>query len=423
MKKVLKLIASFYTRRTFSTFFINSARICIKPINQRYHSNLSWIKLPHSSASKNFKNLREAINVIHTSAKSRIKCDAVELSRVEQLLSEATEPLNIISFSKFLYSLRIYEFNEVKNILPLLSNRCSKLKQSFDAQAVGNTLYGLQNMSSDSSEVRAVLRELGKKIAECTEPLDAQAVGNALYGLQNMNSDSSEVRAVLRELGKKIAECTEPLSAQAVGNAFTGIQQLTIDGDLKNFVITSLNQISEYDRDCSFGDICTLYQSLALLDENSNFISLLKELSLYGKFIEQKKRLLELLYNHEKKRDQEGMAMSKSEQKYFLLAKRALDTYPELTLSNNEFLYGFEVDIIVRKQIGNQTPRILVIEVDGPSHRTNLASKRFDDLRDTHLTKEYGVIVERWELVVTDKLKSENIIKKFKESFDNFLKE
>ena len=80
------------------------------------------------------------------------------------------------------------------------------------------------------------------------------------------------------------------------------------------------------------------------------------------------------------------------------------------------------MDIIVRKQIGNQTPRILVIEVDGPSHRRKLTSKRFDILRDAHLAKEYGVIVERWELVVTDKLKSENIINKFRESFDNFLK-
>jgi hypothetical protein len=51
-----------------------------------------------------------------------------------------------------------------------------------------------------------------------------------------------------------------------------------------------------------------------------------------------------------------------------------------------------------------------------------LTSKRFDGLRDAHFAKEYGVIVERWELVVADKLKSENIINKFRESFDNFLK-
>ena len=117
MKNLLKLFANFYTQRAFPTFFINNARIYVKSINQRYHSNLSRIKLPDRSASKTFKNLREAINVIHTSAKSRIKFGAVELSRVGQLLSEATEPLDIISFSKILYALRIYEFNEVKNVL------------------------------------------------------------------------------------------------------------------------------------------------------------------------------------------------------------------------------------------------------------------------------------------------------------------
>jgi hypothetical protein len=238
-----------------------------------------------------------------------------------------------------------------------------------------------------------------------------------------MNSDSSEVRVVLRELGKKIGECKEQLNAQSIGNALYGIRQLIIEGDLISFVITCLNQLSEYDRDCSFEDIRVLYQSLALLDDNNNFIISLKELFLYGKYIEQKQRLLDLLNNHEKKRDHEGAAMSKSEEKYLLLAKEALsDSYPELTLSNNEFLYGFEVDIIIRKKIGNQSPRMLVIEVDGPSHRRELASKRFDILRDAHFAKEYGVIVERWELVVTNKLKSENIINKFRESFDNFSK-
>jgi hypothetical protein len=153
-------------------------------------------------------------------------------------------------------------------------------------------------------------------------------------------------------------------------------------------------------------------------------MSSLKELSLYYKLIDQKQRLLELLNNHEKKRDHEGVPMSKSEEKYFLLAKRALsDSYPELTLSNNEFLHGFEVDILVRKHIGNKICRMLVIEIDGPSHRRKLTSKSFDKLRDAHLAKEYGVVVERWELVETDKLTSEGIIKKFRERFDSFSKE
>ena len=465
MSNLLKSFASFYTQRIFINSFVNNARINIKFRQLRFYSDSNRINLPYSrSSSKQFKNLPEAVNALFTSSKSGTEFSTVQLTQFEQLLSEAPKPLDMVSFSKCLYSFRIYKSVDVNKIILNLARQCSKLKQSFGSQAVGNTLYGLQNMSCDSSEVRALLKELTKKIAECTEPLRAQHVGNSLYGLQNMTSDSSEVRALLKELTKKIAECAEPLREQAVGNslnglqnmnsdssearallkvltkkiaeciepleaqhvgnAFYGIQWSNIDMDLLPFVIRCFNQISEYERDCSFDDICTLYQSFTLLDENSNFTCSLKDFSLYEKFLEQKKRFLDLLNNHDKKGALEGLAMSKSEEKYFTLAKGVLsDSYPELTFSSNEFLYGFEVDIIVRKQITNQTPRILVIEVDGPSHRSDLTSKGFDKLRDAHLAKEYGIIVERWELVVTDKLKSEGIIKKFRESFDRFVKQ
>jgi len=260
--------------------------------------------------------------------------------------------------------------SEVRSVLRELSKKIAECTEPLRAQAVGNALYGLQNMNSDSSEVRSVLRELSKKIAECSEPLRAQAVGNALYGLQNMNSDSSEVRSVLRELSKKIAECTEPLKGQAVGNALYGIRQLTIDADMIPFVSSCLNLISSCGRDGHFSDICVLYQTLALLDENSNFISSLKAFSLHDKVIEQKQRLLDLLNSHEKKGNYEGIAKSRAEEVFFILATRALgDSYPELSLSSNQFLYGFEVDILLRKQIDNQVCRMLVIEIDGPSHQ------------------------------------------------------
>jgi len=52
-----------------------------------------------------------------------------------------------------------------------------------------------------------------------------------------------------------------------------------------------------------------------------------------------------------------------------------------------------------------------------------LTSKRFDGLRDAYLAKNYGIIVERWELVALSKLTAEDIIKKFRESFDRFSKQ
>ena len=155
MSNHLKHFANLFTQRIFVNSFINNPRI---GINYRNYSDLT-----------KDKNLRKAINSFFNSGKSRNKFGAVELLQFEKLLSEEIEPLDIKSFSKCFYSLRIYEFNEIKNILPPLTKQCSKLKQSFGAQAVGNTLYGLRNMNSDSSEVRAVLVELGKKIAECKD--------------------------------------------------------------------------------------------------------------------------------------------------------------------------------------------------------------------------------------------------------------
>ena len=184
MTNLLKIFASLYIQIIFvNSYYLKDARICIKSRNLRYHS-LTRIKLSDDiSALKQINNLNQAVNVFFTSGKNRIKLSALELSQFEQLLLKATKPLDIISFSKCLYALKVYKFNEVKNILPILESQCSKLKQPFGRQAVGNTLYGLQNMNSDSSEVRSVLRELSKKIAECTEPLDAQEVSNALYGI------------------------------------------------------------------------------------------------------------------------------------------------------------------------------------------------------------------------------------------------
>ena len=95
--------------------------------------------------------------------------------------------------------------------LPRLVKTCT---EPLTAQAVGNMLYGLQDMKSDSLKERALLRELLRLVKTCTK-LDAQNLGNMLYGLQDMKSDCPEVRALLRELpreqnaGLSVFSCTQ----------------------------------------------------------------------------------------------------------------------------------------------------------------------------------------------------------------------
>lgn len=189
------------------------------------------------------------------------------------------------------------------------------------------------------------------------------------------------------------------------------------------FIEKSLDQLSLYNANSSFGDIRVSYHTLALLDDNKcKFATSLAAANLSERMTRQKERLLDVFDKHNKRRENEGVAMSRSEQKYTNLALRALDeSYPELTLATNEYLYGFEADIIVRRMHGAKVST-LVIEVDGPSHRRDLTSKHFDVLRDEYLAREHDVIVERWELVLTNLLSNTQIIEKFHNSFDRLMK-
>jgi ribonuclease HI len=79
-----------------------------------------------------------------------------------------------------------------------------KCQEPFGAQAVGNSLHGLQGMSSDNAEVRSLVQALSGQVERCREPLSAQHVGNALYGLQGMSSDDAEVRSLIRALSGQV---------------------------------------------------------------------------------------------------------------------------------------------------------------------------------------------------------------------------
>ena len=78
-------------------------------------------------------------------------------------------------------------------MLAVLTEKIKLSKGLLDAQAIGNALYGLQGMSSDSKEVRGMLVVLTEKMKLSKELLNAQEIGNALYGLQGMSSEVKEV--------------------------------------------------------------------------------------------------------------------------------------------------------------------------------------------------------------------------------------
>ena len=72
----------------------------------------------------------------------------------------------------------------------------------FNAQAIGNALFGLKEHRS-SPATEAVLSALARKIGESPAQLDAQHVGNALFGL-NEHGSSPGTEAVLHGCKKML---------------------------------------------------------------------------------------------------------------------------------------------------------------------------------------------------------------------------
>jgi hypothetical protein len=112
---------------------------------------------------------------------------------------------------------------EVKRVAVAMTAKVQGSTAELNGQYVGNALYGLQRMFSDSPELQALLSALTAKIQGSTAVLDRQTICNALYGLQRMSSDSPEVRALLSALTAKIRDNTVELDRQAAGNALYGL--------------------------------------------------------------------------------------------------------------------------------------------------------------------------------------------------------
>jgi very-short-patch-repair endonuclease len=101
--------------------------------------------------------------------------------------------------------------------------------------------------------------------------------------------------------------------------------------------------------------------------------------------------LLALLNKHQHKAHTSAVFRSDFEETVFKMVKNML---PTLTVSSNEYLSGFEADIVVRWCKGDDAGRVLLnIECDGPSHDFP-NKRRSTSLRDRVLA-EAGIRVVR----------------------------
>jgi len=271
---------------------------------------------------------------------------------------------------------------EVRNLLRSLVPKVISCKGLFNAQAVGNALYGLQGMSSDVVEVRDLLRALVPNVISCKEDLKAQAVGNALYGLQGMSSDVVEVRELLRELTTKIKSCKEHLNPQGLCNGIFGIISMNynLTSDILFELLPRLREVTLTPDQLSFNELVNTCQTLCFLlyylkggldgDTSSRLEAALN-------------KLLLVLKNSDRK-----INTISSEKKVLDFIKAVFTNDKDVTVSSNDYLFGFESDVVVRTR-----SQIINIEVDGPTHGME-KRKRFTSRRDSVL-KDRGITIIR----------------------------
>ena len=148
-----------------------------------------------------------------------------------------------------LYGLQIIicgggEGEAVGRLVDALASKIGLCKDALSAKEIGMSLYGLKDFTSSSKEMKGLLRALTAKIRGSPTLLDGQAIGNCLYGLQNMCDAEGEsvvrqLRAVLVE--RISASQTARLSAQHVGNALLGCKNIDRAAEL----LQALNPLVE----------------------------------------------------------------------------------------------------------------------------------------------------------------------------------
>ena len=194
-------------------------------------------------------------------------------------------PVDALAVSASMYALRYMtaEYPEGCTLLHLLAKNIKSSKEIvFGAQEIGNTLYGmqgmsthkpevremllaliphiesfrgqllinhqsaamygLQNMSSDSPEVLGLLKAL-LPCMSAPVAYGSQHIGNVLYGLQGMRSDSAEMKSLLWAIIPKINGCEESLSEQELGNALYGFKSMSGDCKEVRLLLTAMKPL------------------------------------------------------------------------------------------------------------------------------------------------------------------------------------
>ena len=271
---------------------------------------------------------------------------------------------------------------------------------------------------TQSQLVHELLLVLESKIRLCAKAFDAQAVGNALYGLQSMSNEHAEVRSMLSVLEEKVRSCREPLDAQAVGNALYGLQNVRCNEaglPLISFLVEKIHIFSQQLSSLSTDDVLELHQKMCLVLSANNMDKCNYPDDLQ-QTIEKCRSVFTLQLASRAATCPPGQG-NRTEKKYVSLVSKLLAdlNINDTKVSNNVLLHGFEADIVVEQkqqlQSMKRSSAVVNIEVDGPRHQFP-NKKKFCKMRDEYLQSQHGIVVVRLDVMKYSKQLLEVQLKK-----------
>jgi hypothetical protein len=157
-------------------------------------------------------------------------------NRIESSPSETIPPSE---FGNTLFGLQNFT-SEDSRVISLLDSlqyflepfHPASTSKKMTSRSLAQSLYGLKGMSWNHQIVRNLYQLLLPHIIHCHEPFDRIQLGTAFYGLQKYPERSPLCCEILTVLGKKLSEVTFPLDGATIGSTLYGLQNLSSESPI-----------------------------------------------------------------------------------------------------------------------------------------------------------------------------------------------
>lgn len=267
----------------------------------------------------------------------------------------------------------------------------------LNSQESMNCLYGLRGLNSDFPLTLELLKVLVIHIKHARpKPWDGMVAG--LSGLQQMSDDVPIVKNLFEHLCVMYLKYDKPYHTFAVGNALLGLlRKDCTSGPADKFVNRLIGEIETIAKDPATTPI-----NVDFLQHRTAAIVPLLNVSDYLRNRAHAAVLILRERGRVSRKELGDANTSQLEDDIKANLMKRIKADGRILLSTNEFLHGFQADIVLRipdakliiSPSKNEMKHVVVnIEIDGPFH--NHGTKQFlDSLRDQYL-RDMGITVVR----------------------------